>query len=301
MFKKIFLILILLAIGFSQEANLANTSLENSSQAEIKTEAIQEYAPSFYLLKTVNENVETKDYQVIKKAVQEVEEIYLPRINKIMNSLREEIDYQKSLHPDKDNFESTKDYYDSMVRAFGNNHQLIRSWKKIENALVRFNIIKDSLSTQIENSEFREVEYKLNKLSGIIQMFLGKNYNLKKAVIYFENILPNSERGALTDDNRELITIHNYLAGIYHTLYLKNENSVYSAHCLQQELFHLWSLVELGINDNPKLKEIKYLHLAKTYYDVIDENNSLYQPYLRKIQEKKKSAILKRAGYLSDK
>ena len=300
MFNNIFLsILILFTIGFSQTTSRWEDSSLESGQAEVKkVGSMQRYAPTFYLLKTMNNNVEKGDYETIKKAVREVENS-LPQINRLMDSLREEIDYQKSLYHHRYDFASSENYHEVMVRAFGDNHLLIRTKKKLESALEKFNSIKGSLGIQVEESQIRELEYKLNKFSGVLLIFLGKGDSLRKAVIHFENILPHYQREALTDDKRELIEIYNYLAGIFHTLYLKNTGSSYrSTYYLKKELECLWNLVDLETRDDIQLKEHKYRHLVEIYYDVIDVENPFYQPYFDQIQEKKKSATLKRVGYV---
>ena len=207
-----------------------------------------------------------------------------------MDSAGKEIDSQLKIRKNDYEFELFIGYFDEVVSLTAENQHLLRALGLIEEAHGRFNMIKEAVIARKAEVDITEVEYKLNKLGGILYMFRGDPYNLKKAIPYFEYILSPDGGEPLTSDKKELIEIHNYLGGICHRLYVKNKGDVViSTYYLRKELYYLWKLVDLETEEGSLLREYKRKHLARTYYSAINVEGKnyfdLYQPYVDEITD----------------
>lgn len=294
MFKKSYLLVLVCAFGVLSMGSIYGqdiVEINESREAKDNFKKIEKYAPSFYSSKIVDGDIERQDYKMIKKIVKDVEEIYLSMIIKFMDAPAEGIETHHRLSYDNTyRFRSSRSYYDAIVKHVRYNHHLLRSMSLIQSAYDRYEIIKEAIAVD-ENSkgEAMEIEYKINKLMGILTMFRGSPGNLKKALHHYDHIV-SSERGKtpLISDREEQIEIYNYLVGVVHELYEKSRgDSMLSTHYLRKELYYLWKLTDLLNTDNESVKEYKYTRLINNYYSIINfEGNNyvtLYKPYVDKI------------------
>ena len=285
---RIFLSLFFLSsTSFSQVTDLTQEETSKSF-----SEGIQRYSPSFYPLDMVRDNIVKKDYQTVKKILEDVEKDYLEkRVAKIIKKTAEDFDKKLQYRNVNSNhvFDSSKDYFDYVSKAVKNSQHLLESIHLINKANEKYLQIKGALLAQgVSEAEISQIEFKLNKLKGILNMYRDEVAHFKLAISAFLRLLSSQgDEKRLSHNKKERLEIYGYLAGCYHELAERSRgDDVIYRDNLRNELYYLWLLLETK-DEAKESKDYKFQKLVRDYYAVIDFKGvryaNHYKPYLEQI------------------
>ncbi|MBI4975903.1 MAG: hypothetical protein HZC28_00380 [Spirochaetes bacterium] len=255
----------------------------NDSSSNI-VQSLHRFAPTFPFLRSTDSKNDTKDFEALKKLLDEVRDDYLVRVQIKADKIIEE--YKRDhLGQTSNEFESTLNNYNVISRSMEMGPNIRLGLDRIEKGFQIFNYIKPSILVDSSRSnDVSAVEYRLYLYSGILNLFYGTRYSMMHALKDFSYLV---DSGVVPSDE-ELITVNNYLAGLNYNFALINlSDSVMQRHHLNLMFDNLWDLTELINKADQQKKDYKLMQLVKEYAPIINpftaRFRTKYQTYFDKL------------------
>lgn len=209
--KRIFVLILALlsaALVFGQATNKSTAAADKQATNIISD--LNQYAPTFPFLRSTDSTKDEKDFEVLKKLLDEVQNDYLVRV--LIKAERTLNEYKLN-HPDLklDEFASSMDQYRIVHRTMELSPNIRLGLDRLDKAFEIFNYIKPSLLIDASRSnDVRTVEYRIYMYDGVLSLFYGTQVSMKRAWKDFNYLLENK----LVTDENEVLMVLTYLAGM---------------------------------------------------------------------------------------
>ena len=208
--KRFIVLILALAAAPIVFGQATNRSSSADKPATNVINDLNQYAPTFPFLRSTDSAKDEKDFETIKKLLDEVQNDYLVRV---LIKAQRTIDEYKLNHPGLklDEFASSMDYYRIVHRTMEIYPNIRLGIDQLDKAFAVFAYVKPSLLVDGNRSnDVRTIEYRLYMYDGILNLFYGTQVSMKRAWKDFNFLLENK----LVTDENEVIMILTYLAGM---------------------------------------------------------------------------------------
>lgn len=283
------------AIDPQQEEQAEGTSDELTNSSRLAS-----FAPTFPYLKATDAGIDERDFEMLKKLLDQIEHDYLLRIldkaerivyaqtndeiayydvngNKIPHPRQEQKDYQMAQRVE---FASQQNFYDLIKNKLAYSEHVRTGLKRVTDAYDVYERIKLSIQTSTMSNEIPMVEYRLYLYHALFNLYSASRGGLQNAAADFEYLLEND----LAKGDEEKILYNTYLAGINMELAkYADANQVMKRHYLNNMFDSLWDIIVLKNKNNEEQKNNKIKHLITTYHKIVNPARprfkEMYEPY----------------------
>ncbi|MEK6795311.1 MAG: hypothetical protein AABZ39_11065 [Spirochaetota bacterium] len=282
--KRFIVLILALAAAPIVFGQATNRSSSADKPATNVINDLNQYAPTFPFLRSTDSAKDEKDFETIKKLLDEVQNDYLVRV---LIKAQRTIDEYKLNHPGLklDEFASSMDYYRIVHRTMEISPNIRLGIDQLDKAFAVFAYVKPSLLVDGNRSnDVRTIEYRLYMYDGILNLFYGTQVSMKRAWKDFNFLLENK----LVTDENEVIMILTYLAGMNFNFAEQNGADIVMRRYYVNNMFdNLWDITELRNKGDAQKKDYKLMHLVKEYAVVINPTTerfkTRYQPFFDKL------------------
>lgn len=273
--KRIFVLILALlsaALVFGQATNKSTAAADKQATNIISD--LNQYAPTFPFLRSTDSTKDEKDFEVLKKLLDEVQNDYLVRV--LIKAERTLNEYKLN-HPDLklDEFASSMDQYRIVHRTMELSPNIRLGLDRLDKAFEIFNYIKPSLLIDASRSnDVRTVEYRIYMYDGVLSLFYGTQVSMKRAWKDFNYLLENK----LVTDENEVLMVLTYLAGMNYNFAEQNGADIVMRRYYVNNMFdNLWDITEIRNKGDAQKKDYKFMMLVKEYAAVVNPTTERFK------------------------
>lgn len=284
--KKLFpimttFILLLSTLSYGQDdtnANVVNETEDtvNTNEGSNVVQSLEEFAPTFDVLRGTDINNVDKDLNALKAMTDEIGNDYLNRVKYKADLILSE--YTNANHMNTNDFLFyNPSYYSIVAPIMATDYNVSLGINKVNEAINYYNRLKVFSYMAGKTNEMNEINYDINLYAGILYMYAGE---LRTSLTYFNDIVNQK----LSTNNQDLLIVNKYLAGINNMMISKQTSYLFVIYYYNEVFNNLWDVVTLegGDNIDAKYEMLINIYHPYVYTDTVRFKN-IYSDYFDRL------------------